>query len=369
MQALQASFGPQTPTIDLDSDGIYDVSPIDELFLMHGFFPADAHKNSIGQDVFNFDVNYQRTLSDGTPDALRGAVGWSDHHVYNRSGGTVADFHPRPKAPLVPGSKVQITVLDASGTPLAGATLSMVFNYPGGQQDTVKMPLPTSDNFVYLKLPPYFNYMLPVDAPLPACDPLNDLHANVTLSVEKAGVVSNESPTIDNCTFWQAVDATTGPATLAYTLTIPIGAPASFTLSLGAAGSGTGALMGAGSYAPGQTVTVSATPDSGSNFIGWSGPDAAECTGGTVVRECGRMQYRIRGHVVQQELHRDVHSNQLCLDAEWGGQRRRDRRRRRNICGGSDVRGLRDCEQRIDVQWLERSECGRLHHGIGTHVS
>jgi len=285
VQALQASFGPQTPSIDLDGDGINDVSLIDEVFLMHGFFPVDAHKDTSGLDLYNFDVNYQRT--DVTPASLRGAVGWSDHHVYNHSGGAVEDFHPRPKALLVPGSKVQVTVLDASGTPLAGATLNMAFNYPGGQQQTVTIPLPTSDNFVYLRLPPYFNYMLPVGAPLPACDPANDLHADVTLSVEKAGVVSYESPNIDNCTFWQAVDVATGPAALAYRLTIPIG-PSKYTLTLGSAGNGSGALTGAGSYAPGQTVAVSATPDTGSNFSGWSGPDAAECATGSVVMSASK---------------------------------------------------------------------------------
>jgi hypothetical protein len=287
VQDLYASFGPQTPAIDLDGDGVNDVSLIDEVFLMHGFYPVDVHKNILGQDTYNFDVNYQRTLADGTADSLRGAVGWSDHHVFNSSGELVADYHPRRSAPVEPHSKIQITVLDASGTALAGSTLNMVFNYPGGQQDTIKMPLPTSDNFVYLQLPPYFNYLLPQDAPLPACDPANDLHANVTLSVEKAGVVSNESPTIDNCSFWQAVDVATGPAALAYTLTVPIG-PSKFTLTLGSAGNGSGTLVGAGSYTPGQAVTVSATPDTGSSFNGWSGPDAAECTTGSVVMSASK---------------------------------------------------------------------------------
>jgi hypothetical protein len=55
-----------------------------------------------------------------------------------------------------------------------------------------------------------------------------------------------------------------------------------FTLSLTTAGTGSGSVSGAGSYTSGQTATVSATANVGSTFSGWTGPNAAECTTGSV---------------------------------------------------------------------------------------
>ena len=55
------------------------------------------------------------------------------------------------------------------------------------------------------------------------------------------------------------------------------------TLTLSTAGDGSGNVTGAGSYNYGDTAIVSATPNTGSTFTGWSGPDDAECTSGTVL--------------------------------------------------------------------------------------
>lgn len=46
---------------------------------------------------------------------------------------------------------------------------------------------------------------------------------------------------------------------------------------------GGGTVSGAGTYNNGQTAAVSKTANSGSTFAGWSGPNAAECTSGSVV--------------------------------------------------------------------------------------
>ncbi|WP_303722270.1 S8 family serine peptidase, partial [Malonomonas rubra] len=54
------------------------------------------------------------------------------------------------------------------------------------------------------------------------------------------------------------------------------------TLTLTASGSGSGTMSGAGTYNYGEVATVTATADSGSVFEWWSGPDAAECTSGSV---------------------------------------------------------------------------------------
>ncbi len=55
------------------------------------------------------------------------------------------------------------------------------------------------------------------------------------------------------------------------------------TLSLGTAGNGSGSVSGAGTYNFGTTVTITATPASGSSFTSWTGPDARECAGNSVL--------------------------------------------------------------------------------------
>ncbi len=47
--------------------------------------------------------------------------------------------------------------------------------------------------------------------------------------------------------------------------------------------SGFGSFLGDGTYDWGTPVTVSATPDTGSHFVNWTGPDALECATGSVL--------------------------------------------------------------------------------------
>ena len=61
------------------------------------------------------------------------------------------------------------------------------------------------------------------------------------------------------------------------------------TLDLTTAGTGTGNVTGAGTYNDGETATVTATPNAGSTFAGWSGPNGAECTTG----RCSWMRIRV----------------------------------------------------------------------------
>ncbi len=56
-----------------------------------------------------------------------------------------------------------------------------------------------------------------------------------------------------------------------------------YTLTLATAGTGSGTVNGAGTYNYNQTATVLATANAGSTFVGWSGPNAAECATGSMV--------------------------------------------------------------------------------------
>jgi alpha-tubulin suppressor-like RCC1 family protein len=61
-----------------------------------------------------------------------------------------------------------------------------------------------------------------------------------------------------------------------------------FTLTLSTAGSGSGTVSGEGTYQSGQTAAVTQTAYSGSTFTGWTGPDAAECTTGSVLMNANK---------------------------------------------------------------------------------
>jgi CARDB/Kelch motif/Divergent InlB B-repeat domain/Beta-propeller repeat len=60
------------------------------------------------------------------------------------------------------------------------------------------------------------------------------------------------------------------------------------TLTLGTAGSGSGTVGGAGTYNDGDMAAVAATPDAGSLFVGWMGPDATECATGSVLMNANK---------------------------------------------------------------------------------
>ena len=55
------------------------------------------------------------------------------------------------------------------------------------------------------------------------------------------------------------------------------------TLTIDPASSGFGSFLGDGTYDWGTPVNVSATPDTGSHFVNWTGPDAIECATGSVL--------------------------------------------------------------------------------------
>ncbi len=60
------------------------------------------------------------------------------------------------------------------------------------------------------------------------------------------------------------------PLTCTATFTRNVVPPATYPVAIATTGSGTGTATGAGSFAPGATVMLGATPDTGSTFAGWS---------------------------------------------------------------------------------------------------
>lgn len=59
--------------------------------------------------------------------------------------------------------------------------------------------------------------------------------------------------------------------------------PRQYPLTINNAGTGSGLLTGPGLYTTGQFASVSAVANPGSSFDGWSGPNANECTRGSVL--------------------------------------------------------------------------------------
>ena len=63
---------------------------------------------------------------------------------------------------------------------------------------------------------------------------------------------------------------------------------ATYSLSLSTTGTGMGTVSGAGVYNDGDTAVVTATANVGSTFTGWSGPNGAECSSGSVVMNANK---------------------------------------------------------------------------------
>lgn len=217
---VRKALGAPALSIDLDGDGVPDVAPIDIPFLMHGFYPIDDEQLQISRIANFYDVGYAQRHASDFP--RNGFVGDSSHRTYNASLIESGHLFPRHNLPLGETSNIGITVRDAAGAPISGATAILKINYPGGQSTMIRQLGSGSVALVHLELPPYFDYSLPTGAPLPACNPATDVQVNVTISVVKNGTLSNETPSFNNCTYVHAVASATGPAALSFTLTIPI---------------------------------------------------------------------------------------------------------------------------------------------------
>ncbi|HTH05721.1 MAG TPA: hypothetical protein VL916_07615, partial [Ilumatobacteraceae bacterium] len=223
--ALRAAFGRPALTLDPDHDGTPDLATLDQLFLMHGFFPIDADQGFHPPDASShYDVAYAQRAD---PSADRNAaVGRSSHKVYDENGIVVDFMIPRSNTPLADNANIELHVEDASGAPLSGAEVTLRVDYPGQQQTVVRQLGAGDGSLLHLELPPHFDYPLPRGAAVPACDPTHDVHVQVTMTTRINGFVSEDTHTLDNCTYLLASEAATGPAALAFTSTFPMHATA-----------------------------------------------------------------------------------------------------------------------------------------------
>jgi hypothetical protein len=210
---LREKLGTQVPTHDLDGIGGADVAPIDEVFLMHGFFPVKGD-----QQKTPTHTTYHFNVSGGSQNDH---VGRTDHDLLDVNNNVTTEGLPRLRMPGDENANIAVSTRDASGTPLAGATVRLTIS--GGVQHTIERPLGGGDaSLVHLELPSYFSYLLPTDAPgLPPCDPVNDTDVDVVVTARINGYDSADSFTFDNCAYWHAIEASTGSSALAFTMTFP----------------------------------------------------------------------------------------------------------------------------------------------------
>lgn len=224
---LRQMFGTPAITVNLDAAAPADIAPLDAVFLMHGFYPingdqviSDTHKEH------HYDVAAAQRSNPSLP---RNAwVGRTDHIVYSATGPETPQI-PRFNAPSNRNARVNVSIRDASGSPVSGAEVSLVARAVPiggatgtGQTSTFTRRVENGENApLHYEPPIYFSYLLPQGAPLPPCDPVNDTQVSVTVSATINGYSSAEQPPFDNCAFWQWVTGAPGATPTAYTLTFP----------------------------------------------------------------------------------------------------------------------------------------------------
>lgn len=166
----------KSPDFDLDGDGTPDLSPLAEVFVLHGFHPAGP---------IRFDVYRLGSPIGVTPP---GAQNLSD----------------RRDKPVPPGSAVRLQnpagTAVTVGIDIAYATETTHFD--------VVVPA-DGERLVQIQLPPYWGGPLPSGGSLPACSAADP--TQVTLTLSAAGVAPK---TMTNCDYLHAIAATTADAVM-----------------------------------------------------------------------------------------------------------------------------------------------------------
>jgi hypothetical protein len=183
--ALQASSSVpalrKAKTVDISGDGKPDVSPLEEVFLLHDFHPVhDAT-----------DPGY--TLTD--------PVSRTDH-LPDATGGLVA----RPDTPLTPGSAIRF--VNSSSSP---ETFSLDVTYPSTTSDFPIVVAANSSTLVHFEVPPYWRQILAPGAALPDCGAKDQ--RLVMLRLSGPGGLSQ---TLDSCEYLHDVVKAIDGAALSY---------------------------------------------------------------------------------------------------------------------------------------------------------
>jgi hypothetical protein len=181
----------KTADLDLDGDGIVDISPIDEVFLSHGFHPVGASPN---WDTYLVGDPISQTQ----PGSSRLAV--------------------RRNEAITPGSAIRLT-----NRTTAPVTMAVDVAYPATSLHFEVVVEPEADRLVQLELPPYWD---PGDngvAALPACTAADPWPVTVTISAPGATPTTTSS-----CNYLHAAASTTTGAALTFSVE-PAAAPSAAT--------------------------------------------------------------------------------------------------------------------------------------------
>jgi len=205
------SFLPQFAALsqDLDLDMVPDISQVDSLFLMHGFYKFVIHNEPY------YDVEEAR-LFNRPPNAF---VGQTDHVSTFFMGWQTPSLEPRYSAPVNPNANLGLHMADTSGRTLHGGSVDLVVSYPNLPPTTLHRDLRDGVG-VPLELPTYFQN-LPTGDTLPDCDPNTDLVVDVTATGTMNGFPSSDVATFDNCTYIHALVGATGGSAMSFTLHFP----------------------------------------------------------------------------------------------------------------------------------------------------
>lgn len=171
------SLALRSKDLDLDEDDSFDVSPLDEVFILHHVHPLRA------------------------PGAA-----WVVGDLIGRTppgeSGTVSD---RRAVESIPGSAIRLV---NGGSAPATFTVEI-----GGEGDPTTFEIPVaagSERLLDLELPPYWTGVLPDDSALPACGAADQVL--VTLAVSAPGA---STQTTDSCQYLHAVRTATDGAAMA----------------------------------------------------------------------------------------------------------------------------------------------------------
>ena len=172
-------------TVDLDGDGTADISRLDDVFLLHGFYPNRT------------EALVARPYLIGDP------IPATD--VYSPLDATVLDY-ARAGVPLLRGSAIELT--NGGAEP---ATFTLDLSGPTAESHFEIVVGAGASEIVDLRLPTYWRSGLDPSKALPDCGAEGE--QLVTISIAGAGLPERK---IDSCEFRHLVAAATGPAALTF---------------------------------------------------------------------------------------------------------------------------------------------------------